>query len=173
MPEATGGTPIWLLDVDGVVNAFDETRPVLGDWDDWQTFTACGFPMRYSPAMTSRIRTLHETGQVEVRWLTTWGRKANTDLKPFGLPEFEVAAEQPFHERLSWWKLPVAQELFAHGNAIIWTDDDIRYSSSATNWLREVSQSRRAGDLRAYAPQGAISQEDMADIEAWVVARGN
>lgn len=163
--------PIWLLDVDGVLNAFDETRPVLGDWGDWQTFTARGFPIRYSPTMVGRILALHESGAVEVRWLTTWGRHANTDLTPLGFPEFAVAAEMPFRERDGWWKYPVAKELFEQGQAIIWTDDDITYSSDALDWLRDVKASDRSDDIRAYAPQGAISQQDMDDIEKWVASR--
>lgn len=162
--------PIWLLDVDGVLNAFDETRPVLGDWGDWQTFTSNGFPIRYSPAMTARIRALHNNELVEIRWLTTWGAMANTHLKPLSLPQLVVAGEVPIVER-GWWKLPVAQELFAQGNSIIWTDDDIPYSSEAVDWLRDVEDSDRAGDMRAYAPQGAISQQDMDDIEKWLLAR--
>ena len=163
--------PIWLLDVDGVINAFDETRPVLGEWGDWETFTARGFPIRHSPAMVERIRALHEAGRVEVRWLTTWGSYANTDLEPLGLPAFEVAAEQPFRERLSWWKLPVAQDLFARGHQIIWTDDDLAFDSTAGAWLHEVADSRRARDLYAFAPQGAITPHELDGIEDWLVAR--
>ena len=157
--------PIWLLDVDGVLNAFHDSGPVLGDWGDWQTFTSNGFPIRYSPAMTAHIRGLHERGTVEVRWLTTWGAMANTHLKEFGLPEFEVAAEAPFRERDGWWKLPVAQALFDQGHAIIWTDD-------AMKWMNDVANSDRSGDLYAFAPQGAISQQEMDDILIWAVNRG-
>jgi hypothetical protein len=164
-------TPIWLLDVDGVINAFDETRPVLGDWDDWKTFTARGFPIRYSPAMVSRILALHQAGTVEVRWLTTWGQMANTALTEFGLPQFAVAAEQPIREVEGWWKYPTARDLFEQGHAIIWTDDDIPYCTDAVTWLRDVKASDRGNDMRAYAPQGAISQHDMEDIETWLADR--
>jgi len=163
--------PIWLLDVDGVLNAFDETRPVLGDWDDWKTFTARGFLIRYSPAMVGRILALHDAGKVEVQWLTTWGHMANTELKELGFPEFTVAAEQPFRERDGWWKYPTAKRLFELGHAIVWTDDDIPYCSDAVRWLRDVKGSERSNDLRAYAPQGALSQQDMDDIESWVAGR--
>lgn len=165
------GTPIWLLDVDGVLNAFDDRGPVLGDWDDWEFFSARGFPMRYSPAMCSRIRALHETGQVEIRWLTTWGRHANTDLTPMGFPQLKVAAEQPLRGKGGWWKFPPAKELFDAGHALIWTDDDLTSSQGAVSWLRHITTTDRANDVRAYAPQGAISQQDMGDIEAWLAAR--
>lgn len=165
--------PIWLMDVDGVLNAFDESGPVMGDWGDWTGFTARGFPIRYSPKMVARILALHETRRVDIRWLTTWGRWADTDLTEFGLPEFEVAAEQPFRDRGGWWKLPVAQELFNKGHAVIWTDDDLAFSSDAMRWVKDVADSDRAGDLFACAPQGAISQQEMADIETWVAGRGD
>ena len=164
--------PIWLLDVDGVLNAFDDSGPVIGDWGDWETFTSNGFPIRYSPTMTAHIRGLHERGTVEVRWLTTWGRMANTHLKQLGLPEFEVAAEAPFRERDGWWKLPVAQALFDQGHAVIWTDDDLAFSSDAMRWVKDVADSERSGDLYAYAPEGAISQRRMDDILMWVTNRG-
>ena len=164
--------PIWLLDVDGVINAFDESGPVMGDWGDWTGFTARGFPIRYSPKMIARILALHEADRVEVRWLTTWGRHANTDLPELGLPEFAVAAEMPFRERDGWWKLPVAQELFDQGHAIIWTDDDMAFVSDAQDWLRAVGQTARGlVDLHAFAPKGAISQAEMDGIEAWLAAR--
>jgi len=163
---------IWLLDVDGVLNAFDESRPVVGDWGDWATFTTRGLPVRYSPKMVGRILGLHEAGKVEIRWLTTWGRWANTDLKQLGLPEFTVAAESPYREPdASWWKLSAAQDLFAQGHMIIWTDDDIVFDTDAVQWLDEVANSERAGDLHAFAPQGAISQQEMDDIERWLDGR--
>lgn len=165
--------PIWLLDFDGVLNAFDPAAPVLGDWDDWKTFVARGFRIRYSPKMTARILALHESGVVEVRWLTTWGRFANDELSPqLGLPEFTVAGEMPFRERGGWWKLPIAQELFSQGHSLVWTDDDIINSTPAVEWARQIAGSRRASDLRAYAaPHGALSESDMDDIEQWLVAR--
>lgn len=170
VPQATN-VPIWLLDVDGVLNAYDESVPVFGDWDDWQEFLARGFPMRYSPAMCARILALHTSGAVEVRWLTTWGRHANEDLTPFGFPQFEVAGEQPFRERWGWWKLPVAQKLFEQGHAIIWTDDDLRFSNEAKNWVDEVMHSDRAWDMCAFSPEGALSQDIMTQIETWLEAR--
>lgn len=163
--------PIWLLDMDGVLNAHGEGWPVLQEWNDWTLFTARGFPIRYSPTMVARIRALHETGRVEVRWLTTWGHWANTDLPELGFPEFEVAAEPPFRDHGGWWKFPVARDLFDQGHALIWTDDDLAFSSDALDWLGDVAFSERRGDLWACAPRGAISEREMDDIEAWVAAR--
>lgn len=166
--------PIWLLDVDGVLNAYEEAAPILRDWDDWQEFIARGFPIRYSPAMIARILALHESGAVEVRWLTTWGHFANEDLQPLGFPEFLVAAEMPFRDRLGWWKLPVAQDLFYQGRAVIWTDDEISNSPSTIEWMRQVADSQRANDLVMYSPPfGALSHRDIDDIEKWVADRAN
>jgi hypothetical protein len=174
-PERKAGVavsvPIWLMDVDGVLNAFDESVPVIGDWSDWEVFTARGFPMRYSPSMIKRIRALHDSGVVEVRWLTTWGRYANTDLTQFGLPELKVQAEMPFRERHGWWKLPVVQQLFEKGRTIVWTDDDIVSDTKAMHWINEVATSSRHNDLYAYAPPGAITQEQMTHTEKWLEKR--
>lgn len=163
--------PIWLMDFDGVLNVFDSGAPVLSDWPSWNDFIARGFRIQYSPAMVARILALHESGLVEIRWLSTWGRLANEDLTQLGFPEFPVAGEMPYRGGHGWWKLPIAQELFDQGHALIWTDDDITGSKDATAWMRQIADSDRAADLRMYAPLGAISQVMMHDIEQWVAAR--
>jgi len=89
--------PVWLLDVDGVVNAVSRF-PDPKVWDDWQSGTAVAdgteWPITFSPSVTGTIRRLHEQGLVEVRWLTTWRGNANGSLRDLlGLPEFAVAGE--------------------------------------------------------------------------------
>ncbi len=62
---------MWLLDVDGVLNAagpgWDET-PGQG-----VAFVGeVGYRLRWAPALVRRIAALHTSGGVEVRWATTW-----------------------------------------------------------------------------------------------------
>ena len=62
------------------------------------TATADGveWPIWFSPTVTGTVARLHETGVVEVRWLTTWGAQANGELRALlGMPELEVAGEPP------------------------------------------------------------------------------
>lgn len=63
--------PVWLLDVDGVINA---SRPGWGAAPHHGTATAAGmsFRIRWAPALAKRIRALHESGRVEIRWCSTW-----------------------------------------------------------------------------------------------------
>src|SRR4051794_18921570 len=98
-------TPVWLLDVDGVLNALpdwnaDEPAPDHA-WQDYEVVTASPrvhdqhkYRITYSPTLTKAIHDLHESGAVEVRWLTTWGRGANVELADkLGLQHFDVAGE--------------------------------------------------------------------------------
>lgn len=144
----TATTPIWLLDVDGVLNALPYRGESPGGWDDYQSFrcdTDGGFRylITYSPTLMACIRALHESGAVEIRWLTTWGRGANFRLnKELGLPDFTVAGEPdvlsgfagaPNHR---WWKFDDARrahEAEPH-RPIIWTDDDLSYVPDAHAW---------------------------------------
>lgn len=87
--------PLWLLDVDGVLNAVtnDPDRAV---WDDWQRGEAhaqgATWPICFSPTVIRTIRRLSEGRFVDIRWLTTWKDNANGDLlELLELPAFPVA----------------------------------------------------------------------------------
>lgn len=135
-------TPIWLLDVDGVLNAvtLDVDRSA---WPDWTTGTAQtsgrSYRITFSPDVMAGIRDLHDRGLVEIRWLTTWSRDANADLRRLlGLPEFPVVGS-PGGSAV-WWKLPLAQEVAREGRPLIWTDDELGYSPDALDWLNGLDQ---------------------------------
>jgi hypothetical protein len=156
--------PVWLLDVDGVVNALD---PGVTAWPDFRTFRARGFVIRFSPTLLGRIADLHSAGRVEVQWLTTWWDSANAYLaEEFGLPELGVAnTEEEFAFRGGWWKLPVAQRLAAAGRRLVWTDDDLDHVDDATAWVRE-----QHGRVLALSPNTyvGLTPEDLAAVEAWL-----
>src|SRR3954449_6504612 len=116
MPE-TDDVPILLLDVDGVLNAARLDLP-----DGWRRGTYAGFVMTWDPTVTARLRQLHESGRVEIQWLTTWAEDADRLLaEPLGLPRglrvharpgmaptgfsglFAAAAAH------GWWKLDAAR----------------------------------------------------------------
>lgn len=150
-------TPIWLLDVDGVINAL----PWRGDatdesWDDYATGYASpspdrgpnrGYEITYSPTLLARIRELHESGAVEVRWLTTWGHGANGEsLRALtGLPELEVAGDPMIVSGFAgapsryWWKFDDARRVREEepDRPIIWTDDDLKSFDDACKWASE------------------------------------
>ena len=93
--------PVLLLDVDGVLNAFDRVPAARGGWDDWQhggaTAEGTRWPITWSPRVVATLSDWHEQGRVELRWLTTWGHDANDELRRLlGLPELPVAGT--YHE---------------------------------------------------------------------------
>lgn len=160
--------PVWLLDVDGVINAVGRIAPKPVDhpgetlWADWEETIAVAdgvpWPIRYSPSLIEAITTLHNSGAVEVRWLTTWGHHANGDLRTaLGLPEFTVEATKEVAQKLSrgvagshgeavasfpreiWWKFLAVQRFVADnpGRRFIWTDDDLYYEDDAVLWVKD------------------------------------
>lgn len=135
-------TPIWLLDVDGVLNAVCH-EPDFYIWDDWQVTRAMGFPITYSPTVVESISRWHNAGVVEVRWLTTWEDHANMDLDiNFDVEEFGVAGYMRDFPDARWWKLPIAQKTWAEGRPIVWTDDDIRWDNEASQWVKSLDRDR-------------------------------
>src|SRR5215207_6012331 len=74
--------PVLLLDVDGVLNAVQPDLPA-----GWRRGTYNGFVLSWDPTVTARLRKLHESGRVELQWLTTWTENADRLLaEPMGLP---------------------------------------------------------------------------------------
>lgn len=102
--------PLWLLDVDGVLNAVTG-KPDRSVWPDWRAGVATAdrqdWPIWYSRTVTETVRRVHEQGLAEVQWLTTWGAWANGSLRHLlDLPELAVAAEPPQQGRRWQRRLP-------------------------------------------------------------------
>jgi hypothetical protein len=136
--------PIVLLDVDGVLNATRRDLP-----EGWRRGRFNGFVLSWDPTVTARLREWHESGRVELQWLTTWTTDADRLLaEPMGLPrglrahEREDAAPTGFAgslgRRSGWWKLAVAREVAAAepDRRIVWIDDDLADQAADTfEWL--------------------------------------
>jgi hypothetical protein len=141
---ANSDVPILLLDVDGVLNAARVDLP-----EGWARGTFNGFVLSWDPTITTRLRTLHESGRVEIQWLTTWTTDADRLLaEPMGLPrgltvhDRDDAAPVGFLGRLTglsgWWKLAAAQAVAEAepDRRIIWIDDDLAEQAEDTGeWL--------------------------------------
>lgn len=149
--------PLWLLDVDGVINAVAPEVPLPeSKWQDHVRVLVNGYHINHSVALVERIAQLHNDGVVEVRWLTTWCEVAAAELAPtIGLPEFKVEGSDVMrrHESESrhheWWKLEVAQRIWeAEKRPFVWTDDDLYYSKEAQEWLASLN----ADDYIAVSP---------------------
>src|SRR5687768_8237068 len=140
----TGDVPILLLDVDGVLNAPRVDLP-----KGWRRGSFNGFLLSWDPTVTARLRELHESGRVEIQWLTTWAENADQLLaEPMGLPRGlrvhgrQGVASTGFAGQLrgasGWWKLAAAREvaLAEPGRRIVWIDDDLAVQAGdVSEWL--------------------------------------
>jgi hypothetical protein len=143
--------PVWLLDIDGVINAVSKRGPAfIWPRETWHTNyceDALGrvFPILWAEPVRDFIIEMSEI--IEIRWHTTWQHRAQTEIAPaLGLPHFEVqdAPESEMFETqwldlgkgyreyqiyngpgYPWWKMNAALRLAGEGRNIIWTDDDL------------------------------------------------
>ncbi|MBD8606028.1 hypothetical protein IFT73_04110 [Aeromicrobium sp. CFBP 8757] len=116
-------TPIWFLDIDGVVNAAGlDLPPHLVRTD--ATTAGTTWPIHCSAEVVAFINLAHRGGLAEVRWLTTWGQDARTSFAPaVGLDEFFA---YDMYDSEQWWKAEiVAKSIADEKRPFIWTDDDI------------------------------------------------
>lgn len=125
--ETPADLPVWLLDVDGVVNA---RRPA---WD--QPFAqghafvdGVTYRLQWAPALTRYIKSIHKRRAAEVRWATTWVDHVHQVERLLRLPAFRTAftglGASPAvaaPER----KLAAALHVIeVERRPLIWTDDD-------------------------------------------------
>ncbi|MGY1637869.1 HAD domain-containing protein [Geodermatophilus sp. SYSU D00742] len=168
-----GDVPILLLDVDGVLNAACVDLP-----EGWERGTFEGFVLSWDPAATARLRELHESGRVEIQWLTTWAANADRLLAgPMGLPRgLRVHAREgaaptgslgPLGGRSGWWKLDRARAVAEAepDRRIVWIDDDLAHQAADTaQWLADHP------NVLVVAPELAVglTHAQLDEIEAWL-----
>lgn len=164
--------PLLLLDVDGVLNAVDYPHPDFSVWPDYCVVDADAlehtWTIWYSPTVVRTLLEWHESGRVEIQWLTTWEDMANgIGFKP-ELPELEVAGwrNEPV-EGYGWWKLAVVKRLRAEQphRQIIWIDDDLSYDTEANEWLDSATEAEDVWPVRPRTTTG-LTPEHLEHIEA-------
>ena len=135
---ARAARPVWLLDIDGVVNAL-APGPLPGSWPahEWvQRVVHANVPGRgpmVLPILAARpvltfVCDVVRSGSADVVWHSTWRTSAVTDLAPMlGLPPIPISVAPEWTQQTAgvWWKLPAAQRVVAAGRPLVWTDDDI------------------------------------------------
>ncbi|MDP9183414.1 MAG: HAD domain-containing protein [Actinomycetota bacterium] len=151
--------PLLLLDVDGVLNALADYDEHLEVWPDWKsghaTADGTSWPITWAPEVIGQLRTWHESGSVELQWLTTWGHDANGELRELlglpglavagtyddGLPAIndpaatshaDVAPAAPDPLTGQWWKYDVVLKVLQEHpeRVIIWVDDELHDGTS-------------------------------------------
>lgn len=162
------GAPLWLMDVDGVLNSFGPPAGYVPD-PKFRTFmSGNGYSITYDTTILKRLADLHTQERVEIRWLTTWGEEADAHLaEEFGLPRgLKVEATMPFREKDGWWKLVAAMAAYERGDRIVWTDDDIIYEFDAQRWLTGADPKQ----IVWFAPDThiGITHEFIDRVEAWL-----
>lgn len=163
---AVTGPPIWLLDVDGVINRIGVRMP----GPELRTFkSANGYQITYEVDLLERMAKLHADGKIEIQWLTTWEELADAYLaEELGLPRGLTVAGQyaTADANFRWWKHGTARQLFDLGHRIIWTDDDLNFEPSARNW----AVSAEGPQLIWFAPDEriGITHEFIDRVEAWL-----
>jgi hypothetical protein len=127
--------PLLLLDVDGVINAFPPRGATLDPWGgEWRRTTVRGYPITTAEKCLAELRSLHETGAVDIRWLTTWESKDwyRELATALDLPDWPVYARQ--HRAPGWWKFHAVANLDAPPRPLVWLDDDLAAWPEARRW---------------------------------------
>jgi hypothetical protein len=159
--------PVWLLDVDDVVNA---SRPCWGT----APYTArvqdafgMEWKLRWAPKLLERIRVLQRSGTVEIVWCTTWCPEARQLERLWGLPELQCAWTAPkFGFDAVEAKQAAALETVRAGRRLIWTDDD------AIPTVGELVDELEAAGALLIRPKKnrGLQPDDMDAIEAFIGA---
>lgn len=160
--------PVWLLDVDGVVNV---ARPVWHEQPQhqhvWSPTDQVAYQMRWAPELIDRVRSLHVDGKVELRWCTTWCLDADVLEELWDLPRLERSlTADPMPRGADCWplKLAAAQGVLADGRRLIWTDDDALPKPGP---VRDELLAGGLALLLAPKPHRGLRPEDLDRIESF------
>jgi len=159
----TDPRPIWLLDVDGVINIDDG-----GGWgavlaDGTINAYGRGWPLRWVPEVVDRIRDIARSGRVEIRWCTTWCEHADRLERLWRFPALSRCWSDERNGTLSSVsKRRAADFVIESGRHLLWTDDEEAATLNHDRALCIVPNSRTG-----------LTPVDMAVIEMWVDENGS
>ncbi len=158
--------PILLLDVDGVINTF---RPSWGA--ELTRADAAGIPIRYAPALIARLRDLHQSGGVDIRWSTTWcGYRHQLDalnwLFEVGFPA--AFGNRPMSKTWGDLKIDAALAVLTEGRRLIWADDE--EADAARRLFPTIAEAEADGRALLVTPESelGLQPEDLDRIEAFL-----
>jgi hypothetical protein len=131
--------PVWLLDIDGVVNAMSKHPPIqIWPEKDWVEVTVSDntdtkYRMLAAQPVLDFISEVHRRRKAEIRWHSTWQGDSEKVGAALNLPHFwlqdavaEFENQTDFLLRGKWWKLPAAWRVVGkEQRPLLWTDDDI------------------------------------------------
>lgn len=164
---------VWLLDVDGVINA-DRAgwgrAPVRGHVTDWR---GDSYRMSWEPRLMTFIREVIDSEAAEVVWCTTWCDDAHLLEDLWGLPPLRRAFTVPAGKYVGDAKLAAVRDELAAGHRVIWTDDtevpEVMDMSSDLGLYIELMMSRRILLIRPDGRRG-LRPLDMTAIRDFIGA---
>lgn len=153
------GKPLWLLDIDGVINADFNSRGHARIWgNEIHQTSIFNHKIQYAPRLIKFINQISR--HTEIMWCTTWGGRAETDFAPgVGLlggwaSIVDVTGEQSLELSSFGDKLVAFNALksggYLRGRKVVWADDDLNSS---------LAKSLKSGgdvDLLTVIPYGSV-----------------
>lgn len=164
---ATEERPVWLLDVDGVINANRagwSRAPRRADvYDGYRMWR-----LHWEPRVIDFIRTTADAGTVEVTWCSTWVPHARELERLWNLPELAVAWTDPsiVDEAVGPAKHEAVRRVLAEGRRLIWTDD-VQVPLPRTELHEELTAGGRALLIRPATSRG-LRLEHVEQIAKWI-----
>ena len=170
--------PVFLLDIDGVLNAATK-KPDRNVWpaDAWIRGRAHDgrheWPILFARPVADFIRQAHEQGRAEIRWHTTWQEEAAAIGKLLDLPDFPVqeSPEWTVHlrgETEEWWKIGAALRVVEDEHrALVWTDDDA-YDYNLDRGVRTRITSAGPCLIVAPSPTTGLTPKHLRRIDAFL-----
>lgn len=126
-------TPVWFLDIDGVINSFPKPKAhMVKRYGEYEHTVVLGYSIWHSPKVVDFINAVNASGLVEVVWLTTWRAEARTEFAPaVGLDDFPTITKSLGSDHCwspDWWKFQGVRDFLqdnGEGRPVVWTDDDL------------------------------------------------
>jgi len=175
------GPPVWLLDIDGVVNALAMSRPDVWPADAWVQRVVCAevpsqglvnLPIMAARPVLEFIAAVHEERRAEIRWHSTWRAAAVTGLAPaLGLPPIPISIAPEWASPVPlWWKIPAARRVAESGRRLLWTDDQLElFRGDPRNAAELAALDARAGTLLLCPdPDPGLTPADLDRIAAFL-----
>lgn len=162
--------PVFLLDVDGVLNA---TRPgwggALRKREVWSNSSGRPFTLRWAPPLIDRIKAIQRDGLAEIRWCTTWcpDAEALEALWAFK-PLVRAFTDRPEHKTWAELKAEAAVAVIDSGARLVWTDDT--EAGIAPRFYPALAEAEKSGQALLIAPRASrgLQPEDMDRIDTFL-----
>lgn len=165
--------PLILIDVDGVVNAFDKRGwPDGTRWHDLRAGGEDGETYRLRIAGPALDAIERWTGRADVQWHTTWQQHVYNITDQLNFPRLPIANAPEFltwnhSSATAWWKVPAVLRALEEDRPLVWIDDDISYDRRARQQVREASPHTPRKLVCPSSIEGLVTKQ-IDGINAWL-----